>query len=209
MANCEKCGKQIAEGAVFCSACTHGFEVKPRVVPEIDTIKDDVEHEIFSFKVKRSKLSRLIHLLPIFFSISYILVGLIVLFPDLVSPEEASIILPVMIMILGFLIVYRIYRGSQQDYSLFLSLTLVILTFGTAMLVPEYINLILPIGTMLVGLFLVFFLFRHSGRNRVLFLVLTIVIVSLGISMVFPDYITIILAASCILSGLLVFLVKF
>jgi hypothetical protein len=208
MGNCEKCGKQIAEGAVFCSACTQGFDMKPKTVTKVDTTINGIEHEIFSFKVKRSKLSRMIRLTPIIFSIFYILVGLIAIFPGLISPEEASIILPVGIMILSLLIVYLISRGSQQDNSLFLSLVLVILTFGTTVLVPEYINIILPIGTSLVGLSLVFFLFRHTGRNRVLFLVLMIVIVSLGIGMAFPDYITTLLAVACILSGFLVFLVK-
>ncbi len=208
MGNCEKCGKQIDEGAVFCSACTHGFAAKPMIATKVDTTENGVEHEIFSFKVKPSKLSRLIRLMPIIFSISYILIGLIAIFPNVISPEETSIILPVGLMILGLLILYPISKGSQQDYSLFFSLGLIILTFGIAMVIPDYINLILSFGTMLVGLSLVFLLFRHSDRNRVLLLVLMIVIVSLGIGMVLPDYISIILAVTCILSGLLVFLVK-
>ncbi|MFX1282559.1 MAG: hypothetical protein ACFFB5_02855 [Promethearchaeota archaeon] len=208
MGNCEKCGKQIEDGAVFCVACTQSFAVKSRIQPKNDMTKEDLDHEVFSFKVKRSKLSRLIRLLPIVFSIFYILLGVSAIIPDLISPEEASIILPVVIMILGLLIVYLISRASEQDYSLFISLALVILTFGTALLVPEYIDLILPIGITLVGLPLVFFLFRQTGRNRALFLVLLIVIVSLGIGIVFPDNITTLLAITCILSGFLVFLVK-
>ncbi|MFX1247884.1 MAG: hypothetical protein ACFFBQ_10905 [Promethearchaeota archaeon] len=208
MAYCEKCGKQIEEGAVFCSTCTHGFDATSGIVTQDDMIKDSVEHEIFSFKPKHTRLSKVIRIIPIILSIFYIVVGLIGLFTELIPPEQIPTLLSVGIIILGFLIVYQLSRGSQQNYSIFISLMIVILTLGITIVFPEYINLILPIGTTAIGFIIVILLLWHSNRNRVLSLVLIIIIVSLGISIAFPDYTSIMLAMGCILSGLLTLFVK-
>lgn len=210
MANCEKCGKQIKEGTVYCSVCFSGLDTKPTIVSEIDKTKNGLEHEIFSFKARPSKLVKMKRLLPFIFSGFIVIIGLVSIYADLTSSEVPPTILPIGIMMIGLLIVYLITRSSQQDPFLFLSLSILILTLGIAMVVPdpEHVNLILPIGTSLVGLFLVFLLFRHLVRNRALSLALVIIIVSLGISLAFPDSTTFVLAISFILTGLLIFIVK-
>lgn len=208
MTNCEKCGKRIKEGTVYCSVCIRGLDTKLTKVSEIDKTKNGLEHEIFSFKARPSKLVKMKRLLPFIFSGFIVIIGLVSIYADLTSSEVPPTILPIGIMMIGLLIVYLITRSSQQDPFLFLSLSILILTLGIAMVVPEHVNLILPIGTSLVGLFLVFLLFRHLVRNRALSLALVIIIVSLGISLAFPDSTTFVLAISFILTGLLIFIVK-
>ncbi|MHA2204147.1 MAG: hypothetical protein ACW991_10705 [Candidatus Hodarchaeales archaeon] len=206
MANCEKCGKQIEYGAVFCSTCMGGLDTKPTIVSEVNTTQNALEHEVFAFKARSSKLATLKRLLPIIICGSIVIIGLVSINADSTSSVVPPIFLPVGMVIIGLLIVFLITRTSQQDPYLFLSIGLLILTLGVAMVVPEYVTLILPIGTTLVGFMLVFLLFRHSDRNRPLLLVLVIVIVSLGMSIAFPEITTFLLAISFILTGSLIFI---
>ncbi|MHA2226411.1 MAG: hypothetical protein ACXAC8_14475 [Candidatus Hodarchaeales archaeon] len=208
MTNCEKCGKQIEDGAVFCSDCLGGLDTQPTKVSEVTTTQNGLEHEIFSFKARSSKIATLKRLFPVLVSGLIVIFGLVSIYADSTSSEVPPMILPSGIMVIGLLIVFLIARSSQQDPFLSLSIGLLILTFGGATVIPEYINVILPIGITFVGLNLVFLLFRHSDRNRLLSLALVIVIVSLGMSMAFPEITTFILAVSFILTGLLILIVN-
>ncbi len=208
MANCEKCGKQIEDGAVFCSTCMGGFDPKPTTVSEVNATQNALEHEVFSFKARSSKLATLKRLLPVIVCGSLVIIGVISIYANSTSSEVPPMILPIGIIIIGLLIVFLIARSSQQDPFLLLSIGLLILTLGVAMVVPEHVNLILPIGITLVGLTLGFLLFRHSDRNRPLPLALVIVIVSLGMSMAFSEITTFILAVSFILTGFLILIVN-
>jgi hypothetical protein len=205
MANCEKCGKPIEDGAVFCSACMGGFDTSPTRVSEINATQGALEHEVFTFKARSSKLATLWHILPLIICGSIVIVGLVSINTD-PSSEVALIILPIGIVVIGLLIVFLITRNSQQSPFLSLSIGLLILTFGVAMVVPQYINLILPMGTTLVGFMILLLLFRNSNRNRPLLLALVIVIVALGIGIAFPEITTLLLAISLILTGILIFI---
>ena len=204
MANCEKCGKQIEEGAVFCSACTGVLDIKPTIVKGGRATQNALEHEVFSFKAKSSKLVTLKHLLPVIFCGSMAIIGLVSITADTTSSEASPMILSIGIMVIGVLVVFLIARSSQQDPFLSLSIGLLILTLGGANVLPDYGNLIFSIGITLVGFILVLLLFRHSDHNRPLSLALVIVIVSLGISIAFPELTNFLLAASFILTGFLI-----
>ncbi|MHA2248164.1 MAG: hypothetical protein ACXADY_24660 [Candidatus Hodarchaeales archaeon] len=208
MVNCEKCGKKIKDGAVFCSACIGGLDTKPTPKSEVKATQNGVKHEVFSFKARSSKLVTLKRLFPVIFCVTTIIIGLFSIYTESSSSEVPHMILPIGIIVIGLLIVFLINRSSQQDPFLSLSVCLLILTLGISMVVPEYVTLILPIGITIVGFILVFLLFRHSDRNRSLSLALGIVIVSLGISMAFPEVTTFILAVSFIITGLLILIVN-
>ena len=52
MANCEKCGKSIADGVVFCDDCSKGgISMKNQPIHSTTEILHD-DHELFSFKGK-------------------------------------------------------------------------------------------------------------------------------------------------------------
>ncbi|MHA2226402.1 MAG: zinc-ribbon domain-containing protein [Candidatus Hodarchaeales archaeon] len=203
MTNCEKCGKQIEDGAVFCSACLGGFDTKLSTESEVSATQNGLEHDVFSFKARSSRVVALKRLLPVIVCGSIVIIGLGSIYTDSISSEVPPMILHIGIVVIGLLIVFLITRRSQQDPFLSLSISLLILTLGGGMIVPEYFNLILPIGISLVGSSLVFLLLRHSDRNRPLSLALVVVIVSLGMSLAFPEITTLILAVSFILTGFL------
>jgi hypothetical protein len=205
MANCEKCGKKIEDGAVFCSACTGGFDTRPTRVSEINATQSELEHEVFTFKARSSKLASLWRILPLIICGSIVIIGLVSINTD-PSSEVPLIILPIAMVVIGLLIVFLITRSSQQAPFLSLAIGLLILTLGAAMVVPQYINLILPMGTILASLTIVLLLFRNSNRNRPLLLALVIVIVALGIGIAFPEITTLLLAISLILTGILIFI---
>ncbi|MFX0205662.1 MAG: hypothetical protein ACFFDT_06710 [Candidatus Hodarchaeota archaeon] len=205
MANCEKCGKQIENGAVFCSVCMSGFDTKPTRESEINATQSALEHEVFTFKAKSSKLATLWRLIPLIICGSIVIIGLVSINAE-PSSEVPLIILPIGMVVIGLLIVFLISRSSQQDLFLSLSIGLLILTLGVAMVVPQYINLILPMGTTLVGFLFAILLFRNSNHNRPLLLALVIVIAALGIGIAFPEITTLLLAISFILTGILIFI---
>jgi hypothetical protein len=206
MANCEKCGKQIEDGAVFCSACTGVLDIKPTRVRGGNATQDALEHEVFSFKAKSSKFVTLKRLLPVIVCGAMAIIGLVSIIADTTSSEVSPMILSIGTMVIGVLVVILIARRSQQDPFLFLSIGLLILTFGVTKVLPDYGNLIFPIGITLVGFILALLLFRQSDHNRPLSLALVILIVSLGMSMAFPEITTFLLAVSFILTGFLIFI---
>jgi len=204
MANCEKCGKRIEDGAVFCTACMSVLDTQPTIVSGVDETQKAVEHEVFSFKARSSKLIILKRLLLIIVCGLMAIIGLVSITADTISPDIPLMILANGIIVIGVMVVFLIVRSSQQDPFLPLSIGLLILTLGGTMVLPEYSNLILSIGLILVGFILVLLLFHHSDRNRPLFLALVIVILSLGMSMAVSEISTFLLGVSFILIGFLI-----
>lgn len=207
MGFCEKCGKSIEEGKVFCDECAGDLKMSSTREKETEIVLD---HEVFSFKGKHSsKLYRLMRVLPFIVGGIAVLFGLVTLFSDSLNLEIPSLVLPSVLIIVGLIVIYLIFRRSDQDYSIFIGLTILIFTFGGVLIVSEYSHLIFPIGSALVGLILVFFMIRYSKRHYTLFLELAIVILALASAIVLTDYATIIIAVSLILVGLLTFIKGF
>lgn len=204
MANCEKCGKRIENGAVFCTACMNVLDTQPTIVNGVDETQQTVSHEVFAFKARSSKLITLKRFLPIIFCGTMVIIGLVSITTDTNYPEIPPMILASGIVVIGVLVVLLIARSSQQDPFLQLSISLLILTLGGTMVLPEYGNLILSIGFILVGFILVLLLYRQSDRNRPLFLAVVIVILSLGMSMAVPEITTFLLGVGFILIGFLI-----
>lgn len=208
MGNCEKCGKKIEEGAVFCKSCTSDFNSK-HIQKKADTAELGIEAELFSYKRKHSTIkARVIIGFPIIFGFLVIILGIIFIIPDFVNLEENSIILPIVITILSLLIIVQLYRRIKKYPSLFLILTLFILTTGTTIAFPELSSLLLSIGATLSVLIVVTFIFQQYGQKKVLFINLTVMILAFGATIVFPDYSNIILASCLILAGFLLILGK-
>lgn len=204
MANCEKCGKRIENGAVFCVACQSVLDTQPTIVSGVSESREAVDHAVFSFKARSSKIIALKRLLLILICGSMLIIGLISITSDTISPDISPMILHTGIMVIGVLVLFSIVKSSQQAPFLPLSIGLLIFTLGGTMVLPDYSNLILSIGLILVGFILVFLLFHHSDRNRPLFLALVIVILSLGMSMAVPEISTFLIGVSFILIGSLI-----
>ncbi|MFX0084873.1 MAG: hypothetical protein ACFFAU_04300 [Candidatus Hodarchaeota archaeon] len=208
MGNCEKCGKIIEDGAVFCKSCTGDFNAK-HIQKKADTAELGIEAELFSYKRKHSTFrARFILGFPIILGLLVIVLGITFIIPDFGNFEENSIILPIVITLLSLLIIVQLYRRIKQYPSLFLILTLFILTTGTTIAFPELSNLLLSIGATLSVLIVVTFIFQQYGQKKVLFINLTLMILAFGATIVFPDYSTLILASCLILAGFLLILGK-
>ncbi|MFX0183534.1 MAG: hypothetical protein ACFE95_10675 [Candidatus Hodarchaeota archaeon] len=210
MGFCEKCGKSIEEGKVFCDECASDLKVSTTFETTAKETEIVLDHEVFSFKGKHSsKLYKLMRVLPFIVGVFVILIGLVTLYSDSLNLEIPSYVLSSIIVIVGLFVVFLIFRRSEQDYSIFLGLVILIFTFGGVLIFSDYSHLIFPIGSALVGLVLVFFLIRYSKRHYTLFLELAIVILALTSAIVLTDYATIIIAVSFVLIGLLVFIKGF
>lgn len=210
MANCEKCGKLIENGAVFCTACITRFERGYASITASGATEIGLDHEVFSFKRKHSSLIAKVYLgFPIILGILVVIIGVVFILPDFGYLDEYHIILPIVATILILLFITQIYMHVRQYLLLFLAMSLFILTSGLAITFPDYSSLLISIGATLFALIVVVFISRKSSQKKVLFIDLALIIFAIGASVAVPLYSTLILASCLVLVGLLLILGRF
>jgi hypothetical protein len=208
MSNCEKCGKLIEDGAVFCKSCTSGFDEIYKE-EKVDTTEVGIERELFSYKRKHSSImARVVLGMPIILGFLVIILGIVFIIPDFGYSDDYSVILPTVITILSLLVIIQLYRRVHQYPSLFLVLTIFILTTGACIAFPEFTSQLLSVGATLSVLIVVIFIFQQYSRKRVLFINLALAILAFGATIIFPEYGNLILASCLILVGFLLILGK-
>jgi hypothetical protein len=207
MANCERCGKLIADGVVFCDNCSSGGATRKTNVisPTTNVLHDD--HELFSFKGQHSSnIVTIMKIIPILIGLFSILLGSIFLFPDLVDIAIPPMILPVVVTFLGIIYIFRLSRQSKISSYVFLILMVITITMGSALVFPEYTSLIFAIGTMIESFILIYTVFRRFKKNKIPIFTVTLIIVSIGAGVAFPDYLLTILPVVLVITGVLIVL---
>ncbi|MHA1968565.1 MAG: hypothetical protein ACW964_12255 [Candidatus Hodarchaeales archaeon] len=210
MSNCEKCGKLIENGAVFCTACTTYFDKGKASVTASGATEIGLDHEVFSFKRKHSSLIAKVYLgFPIILGILVVLIGIVFIIPDFEYLDENTIILPIMTSMLSLLVITQIYRHLRRYPLLFLAMFIFILTSGLAITFTDYSSLLLSIGATFFVLIVVIFLSQQSSKKKVLFIDLALIILAIGASVAVPLYSDLILASCLVLVGFILILGRF
>ena len=207
MANCEKCGKLIADGLVFCDDCSKD-EIKTKEEVKLQTsdlLHDD--HELFSFKRQhRSNIVLMMRIFPIVLGLLTIAIGILSLFPDIVDFTLPQNLLIILVTLLCILYIIRISRQSKLPMSLFLVLISLSLAFGGAAVFPENSSLIIVIGAIFSILVLTFSIFKNYKGKLIPLIALTVLFCSVGLGVVFPEHLVLILGVSLIVTGILLVL---
>ena len=207
MANCEKCGKLIPDGGVFCDDCsTGGISRRTKSTPSTpDLLHDD--HELFKFKGQHSSnIVRIMKLIPILIGLSSIFLGAITLFPDLVDITIPSSLLSIFVTFLGVIYLFRLSRQSRVTSWMILVLIVITITMGSVLAFPEYNLQIFAIGITIASIALIYTVFRNYKGNKIPVLSVTLIITSIGIGIAFPELLLVILPVVLVISGLLIIL---
>ncbi|NHJ02886.1 MAG: hypothetical protein EAX86_12185 [Candidatus Heimdallarchaeota archaeon] len=212
MTNCEKCGKPIRDGLVFCDTCAGRLETKKPLEARSSTsiaasiIDDDT---IFTYKRKHSSnIVRIYRILPYLFTLIAVIIGVDLLNPDLIPiaiVPEASVLA---LVFLGLIFILILYRGSKQERYIYLSMLLLVLTIGTGTLLPELQGYIFTVGILLVGVSLVYRILTKINKDIGLNLGLIIIIFILSLAILFPDFSSIILAVGVFLSSIFLLIAR-
>ena len=207
MANCESCGKMIADGVVFCDDCSAGgISRKTKSVLSTPAVLHD-EDELFSFKGRHSSnIVRIMKLIPILMGLFSIIIGGLFLFPDLVDITIPEVFLPVLVTFLGVIQLVKLSRQSKLTSWMFLVLIVITITMGSALAFPDFISEILAIGTTIASIILIYTVFRKYKGNKIPVFTVTLIMVSIGVSIAFPDFLLVVIPAILVISGVLLIL---
>ena len=207
MANCEMCGKVIAEGVVFCDDCsTGGVSRRTQSAPSTSDVLHD-DHELFKFKGKHSSnIVRIMKLIPILIGLFSIILGVILLFPDLVAVTIPPAILPVYVTFLGVIYLFRLSRQSRVTSWLFLVLIIIVIAMGSTLVFPDYEFQIFAIGITIASIMLIYTVFRNYKGSKIPVLSVTLIVTSIGIGLTLPDYLLVVLPITLVISGVLIIL---
>jgi hypothetical protein len=207
MANCERCGKPIPDGVVFCDDCsTGGISRRTKPTPSTpDLLHDD--HELFTFKGKHSSnIVRIMKIIPILIGLFSIFLGAILLFPDLADISIPPILLPLFATFLASVYLLRLSRQSRVTSWMFLVLAVIVITMGTALAFPDYDSQIFAIGITVASVLFIYTVFRNYKGNKIPVLSMTLIIASIGIGITLPELLLVVLPITLIISGLLIIL---
>jgi hypothetical protein len=206
MGFCDKCGKLIEDGMVFCKKCSSIINGKDSPSSVSSTAGFGEDHEIFTFKARSSMWVRLTQFLPYLIGIIIFFIGVL---PFFLNSLDISLYLPLFsigAIILGVLVVFLISRRSDQNPTYFLALILLLLTLGGMQIFPDYTQIIFPLGVIISCLFLIFPIFREKTRKISYLFAVLIIISALGSNILFPAYTLIIFQITFILSGVAIFI---
>lgn len=207
MGFCEKCGKSIEDGLVFCNKCSGIIDQKLSSVSSVTEIGED--HEIFTFRARSSKWVRLTQFLPYLIGIAISLVGIL---PFFIEPLDSSLYLPLFTIgaiIVGFLVIFLLLRRSKQSIAYFFALIVLILTLGGTQILSDYNQIIFPLGVILSCFLLILPSFREKTQRISYLIVILITIIALGGSILFSTYAIIIFQIAFILSGVIIIISRF
>ena len=207
MANCERCGKIIPDGVVFCDDCsTGGISRSTRSVTSTpDVLHDD--HELFKFKGKHSSnIVRIMKIIPILVGLCAITLGVIILFPDLVDVSIPPPLLPSFVTFLGVIYFFRLSRQSKVTSWMFLVLVVITITMGSTLIFPEFNSQIFAIGITIASVILIYIVFRNYKGSKIPVLSVTLIIASIGVGIALPELLLVVLPISLVISGLLIIL---
>jgi hypothetical protein len=207
MANCERCGKMIPDGVVFCDDCSTGGisrRTKP-ITSTPDVLHDD--HELFKFKGKHSSnIVRIMKIIPIMIGLCAIILGIIILFPDLVEITIPPPLLPIFVTFLGVIYLFRLSRQSKVTSWMFLVLVVITITMGSTLIFPDFDSQIFAIGITIASVILIYTVFRKYKGNIIPVISVTLIITSIGVGIAFPELLLVVLPITLVISGLLIIL---
>ena len=207
MANCERCGKTIPDGVVFCDDCsTGGISRRTKSTPSTpDLLHDD--HELFKFKGQHSSnIVRIMKLIPILIGLSSIFLGAITLFPDFVDITIPSSFLPIFVTFLGVIYLLKLSRQSRVTSWMFLVLVIIVITMGSTLTFPDYDTQIFAIGITVASIIFIYTVFRNYKGNKIPVLSVTLIITSIVIGIAFPELLLVFLPVVLVISGVLIIL---
>ncbi|WP_455462869.1 hypothetical protein [Candidatus Hodarchaeum mangrovi] len=210
MTNCEKCGKLIEAGAVFCESCK---PYKSRSVPPTlseEKIVSSFEHEIFSYKPKHSSLwVKFARFFPFIISIVFIIIGIYSFLDTSGQILVLNEIYLSLFIITGIFILLYSKKRYKIDYNVIISLCILVVVLGGIVLFPEYAILLFSLGFILIGIFSLFPVVITKKRS--IFFVLTIlsVIIILSLVITFPSQVNIIFPIGAIAVGFEILILRF
>ena len=210
MTNCERCGKLIEPGAVFCESCKAAVSRSvPPTVPEQKTASS-FEHEIFSYKPKHSSLwVRFVRFLPFFICIGFIIIGIYSFLDTSGQISFLNEIYMSLFVLTGIFLLLYARKRYKIDYNVIISLGILLVFLGGIILFPDYTSLLFTLGFTLVGIFLLFPVIKAKKRSLITVITILSLITSLGLGIIFPVQVNIIFPIGIIIIGIEILVLRF
>ena len=210
MGNCEKCGKPISDGLVFCDSCAGILDAKTPLKssssPTPSIMDDD---PIFTYKRKHSSnIVRIYRLLPYLLALLFGIMAIDILSPELIPLEIIPEFSIIALIFLGFIFIFVLYRESKQEKYVYLSLFLLVITIGLSVLLPDMQIYVFTFGLVLVGISLVYRILIKINRDIGLNLGIITILFTLSLAILFPTASSLIFAGGLILSSIFLLIAR-
>lgn len=216
MAKCEKCGKEVPSGTIYCGSCALLLDptTLKKPITDMKTISDE---KLFKFKrIQKSKWLFLFRIIPIMIGVVGVILGSVTLLNNVFTITIPFYLIPGLVTIYMLISMLWIGRKAKLEKTLMLVAFSLFLSLGTLALSMEFafepvnLQLIVAIlGILLASMTLILNFFRSSKRNYTLFGALIVGVLTLTIGILLELIRNTIFAVGVIISGIFITLSKF
>lgn len=216
MAKCEKCGKEVPEGTIYCGSCA--LLLDPTTLKKQKTdMKAISDEKLFEFKrTRKSRWLFLFRIIPIMIGLVGVISGSVTILHDVFTITIPFYLIPGLVTIYMIISMLWIGRKAKLDKTLMLAAFSLFLSLGFLALSMEFVfepvNLQLNVailGILLASMTLILNFFRSSKRNYTLFGALIVGVLTLTIGILLELFRNTIFAVGVIISGICITLSKF